>query len=65
MKMFIIKNKMIVIYIFSFLLFIFCAANVFTQKETFVLTSYTPEPGGGWKKEVKENFYTRYTITNN
>ena len=51
-------------YIFSYLLFFFSVANVLAQKQIFDLTNYTPPPGGGWEKEVKENFHTSYTITN-
>ncbi len=50
-----------------FLLCILCfsVAISFAQKETYDLVTYTPPPGGGWKKEVKANTYTSYTITNN
>lgn len=43
---------------------VFCVSMTvsFAQKETFDLTTYTPP--GGWKKEVKANNYTCYTITN-
>ena len=44
--------------IFIFLLFLL-ATNVFAQKETFDLISYTPPTG--WKKEVMQNAIT-YTI---
>ena len=40
----------------------FTAAISFAQKETYDLVTYTPPPGGGWKKEVKANTYTSYTI---
>lgn len=44
--------------------FIFCssATITFAQKETFDLATYIPPKG--WKKEVKKNSYTSYTITN-
>ncbi len=56
------KNKMIMKYIFGILLFFFSVANVFAQKETFDLVTYTVLKG--WKKEVKANSYTSYSITN-
>lgn len=37
-------------------------ASVFAQKVTYDLLSYTPP--GLWQKEVKENTYTSYTVTN-
>ena len=37
-------------------------ATSFAQKETFDLTTYTPPKN--WKKEVKPNSYTSYSITN-
>ena len=36
--------------------------NSFAQTETFDLITYTPP--AGWKKEVKENSYTSFTISN-
>ncbi len=55
--------------IFSFLFFFFSAANAFAQSETYDLITYAPakenqSDGLGWKKEVKANTYTSYTITN-
>ena len=55
--------------IFSFLFFFFSAANAFAQSETYDLITYAPpkenhSDGLGWKKEVKANTYTNYTITN-
>jgi hypothetical protein len=47
--------------IFSFLLFILSAVNVFAQKEVFDIVSYTPPEG--WKKEIAETLIT-YTIIN-
>ena len=44
------KNKIIMKYIFSLLLILFSAANLFSQNETFDLTTYTPPKG--WKKEA-------------
>lgn len=41
----------------------FSVAISFAQKETYDLVTYTPPPGSGWKKEVKANTYTSYTIT--
>ena len=51
----------------AILLSTFCAlvTLAFAQKETYDLVNYTPPPGGGWKKGVKANTYTSYTITNN
>ena len=48
--------------IFIFMFFFFSAANVLAQKETFELTTYTPPKE--WKKNVKADSYTSYTITN-
>ena len=48
--------------IFFLLFFFFSIANVFAQKETFDLVTYTVPKG--WKKEVKANSYTSYSITN-
>ncbi len=47
------------------LLCVFCVsvAISFGQKETFDLVTYTPPPGGGWKKEATENIMS-YTIVN-
>lgn len=42
----------------------FPAAISFAQKETYDLVTYTPPPGGEWKKEVKANIYTSYSVTN-
>ena len=39
--------------IFSFIFFFFSAANVFAQKETFDLTTYTAPKG--WKKQPAES----------
>jgi hypothetical protein len=47
--------------IFLFVLCIY-TTNSFAQKESYELTSYKAPKG--WKKEVKTNSYTSYTITN-
>lgn len=56
------KNKMIMKYIFGILLFFFSVANVFAQKETFDLVTYTVPKG--WKKEVTD-VAIAYSLTNN
>ena len=49
-------------FIFYFL-FSVAIANVFAQKQTFDLTTFTPPRS--WKKEVKANSHTSYSIINN
>lgn len=49
-------------YLLSVLTFIFLTVNSFAQKETYDFVTYTPPKG--WKKEVKANTYTSYTIIN-
>src|SRR5688572_20141020 len=49
--------------------FCFSLATSIAQKETFDLTTFTPptarkSDGQRWKKEVKANSYTSYSITN-
>jgi len=41
---------------------ILSSLGVLSQKETYELVSYSPPIG--WKKEVKQNYYTSYTTTN-
>jgi len=55
--------------LFAFIFFFFSAANLFAQKEAFDLITFYPPKAHlsdeqEWKKEVKPNSYTSYTITN-
>jgi hypothetical protein len=53
MNMFIFKNEMIMKYIFNFFAFFFSVANLFAQKETFDITTFTPPKA--WKKQPAES----------
>ena len=48
--------------IIFFCAFCVCTSNILAQKQIYDLTTYTPPKA--WKKEVKENSYTSYSIIN-